>query len=69
RVGDEIVITVSDDGCGFDPGKPLDPDNIEGGFGLYSIRERLDYHGARMEVDAAPGKGTRIIIIAPLTTG
>ncbi|MCB9087063.1 MAG: PAS domain S-box protein [Calditrichae bacterium] len=60
RVGDEIVITVSDDGCGFDPGKPLDPDNLEGGFGLYSIRERLDYHGANMTVDSAPGHGARI---------
>ena len=68
REGDAIVITVSDDGCGFDPEKPPDPDYREGGFGLYSIRERLDYHGANMTVDSAPGHGTRIIITAPLTT-
>ena len=68
REGDAIVITVSDDGCGFDPEKPPDPDHLEGGFGLYSIRERLDYHGANMTVDSAPGHGTRIIITAPLTT-
>lgn len=67
REGDAVVITVSDDGSGFDPGKPPDPDHTEGGFGLYSIRERLDYHGARMTVDSAPGQGTRIIITAPLT--
>ena len=36
-----------------------------GGFGLFSIRERLELLGGRMEVDAAPGRGTRVTIVAP----
>ncbi|MCX5660409.1 MAG: response regulator [Planctomycetota bacterium] len=35
------------------------------GFGLLSIRERLELLGGRMEVDAAPGRGTRISVFLP----
>jgi CheY-like chemotaxis protein len=35
-------------------------------FGLFSIRERLRILGGRMEVDAAPGRGCRISLVAPL---
>jgi len=35
------------------------------GWGLFSIRERLTLLGGRFEVDSAPGKGTRVRLIAP----
>jgi len=31
-----------------------------GHFGLLGIRERADLIGARLEVESAPGKGTRL---------
>jgi signal transduction histidine kinase len=37
-----------------------------GGFGLFSIRERLEQVGGRLKIDSQAGKGTKITIIAPL---
>ena len=34
------------------------------GFGLFSIRERLELMGGRLEVETAPGRGTRVTICA-----
>ncbi len=62
--GDRLDILVQDDGCGFDATK------IEGsmceGFGLHSIRERLEILGGSMTVDSERGRGTCIHLIAPL---
>jgi signal transduction histidine kinase len=37
-----------------------------GGFGLFSLRERLNYLGGRMEVHSVRGQGTTITLLAPL---
>lgn len=34
-----------------------------GGFGLFSIRTRLEQSGGRMEVESAPGRGTRVTLL------
>jgi signal transduction histidine kinase len=65
RSGREVRVTVSDAGAGFDPATKRDAPSAEGGFGLLSIRERLDLLGGRMEVHSAPGRGTRVALIAP----
>ena len=36
------------------------------GFGLFSIRERLNYFGGRMEIESTPGEVTRVILSLPL---
>lgn len=56
--GDEIVLEVSDDGCGFDAAATCRAAGDT--FGLYSIEERLHQLGGRMELDTAPGRGTRV---------
>jgi PAS domain S-box-containing protein len=62
-----IRVAVSDDGQGFDPvATQIQANQGAGGFGLYSIRERLALLGGRLEVDSAPGKGARFVLIAPL---
>jgi PAS domain S-box-containing protein len=63
---DQLCIIVSDDGAGFEPAE-LDRRSDVGqvGWGLFSIRERLTLLGGRFEVDSAPGKGTRVRLIAP----
>jgi signal transduction histidine kinase len=61
-----IELTVADQGRGFDPEDVEDEGT--GGFGLHSIRERLGFLGGQMEVDSAPGEGTRIRLWAPLET-
>ena len=35
------------------------------GFGLFSIRERLEMLGGRLQVEAAPGRGTCVTVSAP----
>ncbi|MGD9494823.1 MAG: PAS domain S-box protein [Armatimonadota bacterium] len=58
---------VEDDGIGFDP-SALEPGvSRTGGYGLYSVRERLRYFGGEMAIDSTPGAGTRIHLVCPLT--
>jgi signal transduction histidine kinase len=63
RDGKNIRIHVADDGVGFDSS------NIEkrSGFGLFSIRERLDFLGGNLEIESKPGQGTRVTLAAPLS--
>jgi len=44
----EVVITVEDDGSGFDADKLRLPSGKGGGFGLFNIKERLEYMGGRL---------------------
>ncbi len=54
-----VCITVSDDGAGFVPDQLNPAAQIGGGFGLFSIRERVGLIGGSMEIESAPGKGSR----------
>jgi signal transduction histidine kinase len=59
-----ILLSVADDGAGCNPGV-MNPENGTGGFGLFSIRERLDLMGGKMEISSAPGRGMNVKIVAP----
>jgi PAS domain S-box-containing protein len=61
-----VRIVVEDKGMGFDPAHLRGAGGTEGGFGMMSIRERLNLLGGRMEVDSAPGRGSRISLVAPI---
>jgi two-component system nitrate/nitrite sensor histidine kinase NarX len=58
RVGGSARIVVEDDGVGFDPA--VLSASLEGGFGMSTMRERVEQVGGSLAVDAAPGRGTRI---------
>ncbi|WP_201261059.1 sensor histidine kinase [Embleya scabrispora] len=61
RYGEEEArLVVADDGRGFAVGREED-----GGFGLRGMRERVDRLGGRVEVEAGPGRGTRITVTVP----
>jgi signal transduction histidine kinase len=62
--GAGLRVAVSDNGCGFDPSQ-LKPAGEDGGFGLFSIRERMSLVGGRFEVESAPSKGSRFNLIVP----
>jgi PAS domain S-box-containing protein len=68
-VNDQLCITVTDQGVGFEPAR-LDDRSIAGqvGWGLFRIRERLTLLGGRLDIDSAPGRGTRVRIVAPRDT-
>jgi signal transduction histidine kinase len=61
RSGDEVSLTVSDDGAGFDPGKV----GTSGGLGLITMRERANQLNGRFEFESAPGRGTTITVVIP----
>ena len=64
--GRSLRVTVSDGGQGFDPASiPVFGDE-GGGFGLFSIRERINLIGGRFEIDSSPGKGARFTLTVPL---
>lgn len=62
-----LQLVVSDDGIGFDPKLLLQAGEFGGGFGLFSITERLHLIGGRVEIDSAPGKGSRFVLHVPIT--
>jgi signal transduction histidine kinase len=59
-----IRLVVTDDGVGCAPER-LNPHDNAGGFGLFSIRERLDLIGGNLEITSVPGQGTKATITAP----
>lgn len=63
---DRIRIVVEDQGAGFDRTQLRYAGGRAGGFGLFYINERIGMLGGKMMIDSAPGKGTRIEILAPL---
>lgn len=72
---EELILSVSDDGCGFDfeksavvsstPGTGV---GTEGGghLGLIGMRERVAVLGGRFTVNTARGRGCRITAIIPI---
>jgi PAS domain S-box-containing protein len=62
----EVEITVEDDGTGFQAEGLSLPSEKGGGFGLFNIRERLEYIGGHLMIKSSPGKGTCVTITAPL---
>ena len=60
--GEKIYAGVEDDGIGFEPEKITGKYHGEGGFGLFSIKERLEYLNGSIDISSSPGKGTNIIL-------
>lgn len=67
RIDDSISIHVADDGAGFNASKKSYHLAEARGYGLFSIRERLHSLGGHMDVRSGIGRGTRIVLQAPLT--
>ena len=63
--GDRIVLTMEDNGIGFDVAKLLAaPASVASGIGLRSIREQAAALGGRLEITSGPG-GTKLVLSAP----
>jgi signal transduction histidine kinase len=61
---EHLRVKVTDDGVGFDP-QMLGAPTGEGGFGLYSIRERLIAIDGSLKIDSSPGSGTVVTALLP----
>jgi len=66
QAGENLLqVEVIDKGVGFDPASMMGSPKKEGGFGLFSIRDRIGLLGGEMRVNSEPGKGTRIEFTVP----
>ncbi len=65
RDRDWISIMVADDGTGFDASEAFMREGGKKGFGLFSIRERLQHLGGSLDIDSKVGRGTRVTLLAP----
>ena len=61
----KVQIIVADRGPGFDPATLDRPRTGSGGLGLFSIRERVASFEGELRIESAPGRGTRITLVAP----
>jgi PAS domain S-box-containing protein len=66
REDKDIKIIIEDDGIGFDASVATKQVHPHGGFGLFSIQERMADMGGLLEIESQPGQGARIILTAPL---
>ncbi len=67
RLDDQRVrVVVRDEGAGFDPEVTRAESHDGSGFGLFAIRERLDWLGGEFQIHSRPGQGTCAILTAPI---
>lgn len=65
RIAGKVLITVSDDGVGFDPQNPIAEDG-KSHIGIESVAERLRLQcGGNLLLESVPGKGTFAMITIP----
>ncbi|HMB94369.1 MAG TPA: PAS domain-containing protein, partial [Rhodothermales bacterium] len=61
REKDRLVLLVEDEGTGFDMAAEQELRSAkQGGFGLRSVWERLHLFGGHLDMESAPGQGTRV---------
>ena len=65
--GDVVKLVVADDGQGFDAGN-VGAVGLDGGFGLFSIRERVKSYGGKVRIASEPGKGSEVTVLLPKRT-
>jgi signal transduction histidine kinase len=71
----QAVVEIEDDGAGmsaeflasglFRPFRTTKPDGV--GLGLFTARQIVGLHGGRIDVESAPGAGTRVKVTLPGT--
>jgi len=62
----EACLSLSDDGCGFDPASAQSEQiGPERSYGLQGIRERLELVGGSLHIESSPGSGTHLSATVP----
>jgi PAS domain S-box-containing protein len=66
ETGHGLAVSITDRGKGFNPDDESHK-ALGGRFGLFSVRERLEYLGGTFKIHSAPGTGTRVVLTVPRT--
>lgn len=66
RKDEDLLLVVEDDGIGFDPEKVENTVMKNGGFGLFSIVERISDIGGSFRIISAEGQGCKAILKVPI---
>ncbi len=66
KLRNKIVITVEDDGKSFTMPKDGLKYDTSGGFGLFTISERLSQYNGSLKIGRGKTGGTRVVLTAPL---
>ena len=61
------LLEIEDDGLGFDVAAVTKSYDKRGSLGMINLRERTELVNGLLNVDSAPGKGTRVQVYIPLT--
>lgn len=64
--GERIIVTIKDNGVGMDVSSAVYSEGSAKGFGLFSIRERLEPLGGSLRIISKLGRGTEVTLTAPL---
>jgi len=66
RIGDVVRIAVTDDGNGWAGMQDPRLEQKKGGFGLFNIRQRIEYLGGKFTIESWINRGTRVTLLFPL---
>jgi signal transduction histidine kinase len=61
------ALEIQDDGLGFDVGAVTGSYETRGSLGMVNMRERTELVNGALKMESAPGKGTKITVLIPLT--
>ena len=62
----KAIVTIRDNGIGFQLPEKISDLSRSGKLGLVGMQERVRLLGGNLEVKSEPGKGTSVIVEAPL---
>lgn len=67
RNEDDVILSIRDDGDGYDLANAVASDDLGLGLGLFGMEERVSLVGGRFGIWSEPGKGTEVFAYIPLS--
>ena len=66
RTGDALMLSVQDDGCGFDLAAMRGRAVAGGSIGVLGMQERAELIGGQLDIESTPGQGSTVRLRCPL---
>jgi signal transduction histidine kinase len=67
QAAEVFALEIQDDGVGFDVGAVTGSYENRGSLGMVNMRERTELVNGALRLESAPGKGTKITVLVPLS--